>query len=98
MRTREFHRAQVALVSASTRKPMGRTIMAKRRPRLEVTKESESGRNQRFRDTKTGEEMSRAETVRKIKQGDYKDYHVRKIGGVLTPASNPNRSEKDNLG
>lgn len=71
--------------------------MAKR-PRLEVTKESDSGRNQRFRDTRTGEEMSRAETVRRIRSGEYDDYHVRKVNGLPTPVSNPNRSENDNLG
>jgi hypothetical protein len=66
--------------------------------RLMVTQESESGRNQRFRDTRTGEEMSRAEVVRRIEQGRYGQYHVRVINGVKTPASNPDDSEGNNLG
>jgi hypothetical protein len=66
--------------------------------RLKVTRESETGRNQRFRDTRTGEEMPRSEVVRRIEQGQYKNYHVRKINGVKTPASNPDSSEANNLG
>lgn len=69
-----------------------------RKPRVEVTRENESGRNQRFRDVKTGREMSRPEFVREIKQGHYSDYHVRKINGIETPASNPDNSDRNNLG
>lgn len=71
--------------------------MAKK-PRLEVTKESDSGRNERFRDNKTGEDLSRAQVVKEIRKGNYEDYHVRKVNGIATPVSNPNRSENDNLG
>lgn len=66
--------------------------------RLKVTQESETGRNQRFRDTRTSEEMSRSEVVRRIEQGEYKNYHIREINGIKTPASNPDGSEANNLG
>ena len=62
-----------------------------------VTSESDSGRNLQFFDKKTGEKMNRAEFVREIKQGNFDDYHVRVINGVPTPASNPDRSEANNL-
>lgn len=66
--------------------------------RVTVTKESDSGLNLKFQDKKTGDEMTRAAFVKKIEQGSYDDYHVRKVNGVKTPASNPNGSERDNLG
>ncbi len=71
--------------------------MAKKK-RLEVVNESDTGRNERFRDTRTGKEMSRPEVVRQIKQGVYPDHHVREINGVKTPVSNPDGNEKNNLG
>ncbi len=70
----------------------------KKTPRLEVVNQNETGRNTRFRDTQTGEEMSRSETVRRIERGNYPDYHVRDVNGVKTPASNPDNSGKNNLG
>lgn len=64
---------------------------------VEVTQESDSGRNQRFHDDRTGREMSRTEFVQRIRQGEYPDYHVRIINGIATPASNPDGSENNNL-
>jgi len=66
--------------------------------RISVTQESDSGRNQRFHDNYTGQNMSRQEFVRKIENGGYPNYHVRKINGVKTPVSNPDNSENNNLG
>jgi len=57
--------------------------------RITVTKESNSGRNQKFHDNYTGNDMSRARFVKKIEQGDYSNYHVRKVNGIKTPVSNP---------
>lgn len=71
--------------------------MAKR-PRVSVTRESESGRNERFRDNRTGEEMTRAGFVREIERGKYPDYHVRRVRDVKTPASDPDGSADNNLG
>ena len=65
---------------------------------VRVTRENESGRNQQFKDTKTGEQMSRAEFVRQIRSGDRPGYHIRDVNGVATPVSNPDRSEGNNLG
>ena len=67
------------------------------RPRVRVTSESESGRNQTFADTWTGEQMTRAQFVREIKAGNYPGYHVRVIHGVKTPVSNPDEKPENNL-
>ncbi|MBA3716298.1 MAG: hypothetical protein H0W76_28230 [Pyrinomonadaceae bacterium] len=66
--------------------------------RVTVTRESDSGRNQQFRDNRNGQQMTRPEFVRQIRQGNYSNYHVRNINGVPTPASNPDNSENNNLG
>lgn len=65
--------------------------------RVSVTRETDSGRNETFRDNRTGQEMSRTEFVRKIEKGDYPNHHVREINGVKTPASNPDTSQNNNL-
>lgn len=65
--------------------------------RVEVIGESKTGRNERFR-LVGGRGMSRTEFVRRIERGEFPDYHVRRLNGVKTPASNPNQSERDNLG
>lgn len=65
--------------------------------RVTVIKENDSGRNQRFHDNRTGQDMSRTEFVRQIEQGNYQNYHVRKINGVKTPVSNPDQSQNNNL-
>lgn len=65
--------------------------------RVKVTAESETGRNTRFRDTRTGADMTRAEFVRKIHGGKYDRYHVREINGLETPVSNPDKSTNNNL-
>ena len=69
-----------------------------KKPRVQVTRESDTGRNTRFRDNRTGREMSRPEFVRQIREGNYPDYHVRRIQGVPTPASNPDGKDSNNLG
>lgn len=67
------------------------------RRRVSVTKESQSGRNQKFHDNYTNQEMSRAEFVKEIQKGNYENYHVRTINGVKTPVSNPDLSTNNNL-
>lgn len=64
---------------------------------VKTTKESSSGRNLKFRDTASNKHMSRAQFVKEIEQGNYDDYHVRKINGIKTPVSNPDGSEGNNL-
>ena len=66
--------------------------------RIKVTEESDSGRNNRFHDNRTGENMTRTRFVKKINDGDYPEYHIRRINGINTPVSNPNNSENNNLG
>jgi hypothetical protein len=65
--------------------------------RITVTKESQTGRNKQFKDNKTGAEMSRAQLVKKIENGEYTDYHVRKINNIKTPVSNPDDTKNNNL-
>ena len=66
--------------------------------RIKVTGESDSGRNQRFRDNFTGADMTRAQFVREIERGNYSNYHVRVVNSVKTPVSNPDSSSRNNLG
>ncbi len=66
--------------------------------RVRVTKETDTGRNTRFYDPNQHRSMTRPEFVRAIENGQYKDYHVRVVGGVKTPASNPDKSGSNNLG
>ena len=47
---------------------------------------------QKFHDNYTGEDMTRKQFVKKIEQGYYPNYHIRKINGVETPV--PKRFEK----
>jgi hypothetical protein len=65
--------------------------------RITVTEESDTGRNLRFRDNRTGDEMTRSQFVRQIENGNYPRYHVREINGVPTPVSNPDKSTNNNL-
>ena len=67
------------------------------KPRLIVTRENNTGRNTHFQDTLTGENMTRAQTVKKIKIGEYDDFHIRKINGIDTPVSNPDSDNENNL-
>lgn len=69
-----------------------------KKPRVSVVKESSTGRNQKFVDNKTKEEMSRAAFVKKIDQGAYSDYYTRKQHGLKTPVSRPDGKEENNLG
>ncbi len=65
--------------------------------RVTVTQESDSGRNERFHDNRTGADMTRAQFVRQIESGSYSNYHVRDINGVKTPVSNPDSTTNNNL-
>lgn len=65
--------------------------------RVRTIEESESGRNLVFKDIKNGQEMTRPEFVKKIENGDYEDYYVRRMNGIKTPISKPDNSEANNL-
>lgn len=66
--------------------------------RVTVTRESDSGRNERFHDNFTESNMTRNQFVREIERGNYPNHHIREINGVKTPVSNPDKSEINNLG
>jgi hypothetical protein len=65
--------------------------------RIKVTSESESGRNERFHDNFTGQDMTRNQFVQQIQNGNYPNYHIREVNGVPTPVSNPDNSTNNNL-
>ena len=67
------------------------------RKRVTVTKESNTGRNQKLHDNYTGADMSRPDFVKQIESGNYSNYHVRNVNGVKTPVSNPDGKKKNNL-
>ncbi len=66
--------------------------------RVTVTQETDSGRNTRFHDNLTGENMTRTQFVNKINNGSYDDYYVRNVNGLPTPCSKPDGSKNNNLG
>jgi len=66
--------------------------------RVKVTKESNTGRNQNFRDNYTGKDMTMKQFVKEINDGNYSNYHVREINGIKTPVSNPDKTRNNNLG
>ena len=61
-----------------------------------VLKESETGENLLFLDTDKMLVFSREEFVAKIKNGEYGDYEIRRIGGKEVPSSK--RDGTNNLG
>lgn len=65
---------------------------------IKVTKESPTGRNEKFLDTKTGIEMTRAQFAKEIDSGNYQNYKTRIINGLKTPVSKPDGNKKNNLG
>lgn len=65
------------------------------RRRLEVIQESKTGLNQKFKDTKTGKELTRGQVADNIK--DYPDYHIMKTEGKRVIRSNPDRKTNNNL-
>ncbi|MCG3692181.1 hypothetical protein [Aliarcobacter butzleri] len=68
------------------------------RQRVSVTRESDTGRNERFHDNYKGTDMTRSQFVREINNGNYENYHVRNINGIPTPVSNPDSTRNNNLG
>ena len=65
--------------------------------RISVTTESNTGRNTNFHDNYTGKDMTRAQFVKEIKHGNYKNYSVRKQNGIDTPISKPDNTTNNNL-
>lgn len=67
------------------------------RKKVSVTKQTKSGRNTHFKDNYSGQTMNKQQFVSKIKSGEYDNYHIRKINGIETPVSNPDKSKNNNL-
>ena len=65
--------------------------------RITVTSEV-NGRNETFHDNFHGNDMTREQFVRQIREGNYPNYHIRNINGVDTPVSNPDKTRNNNLG
>ncbi|MCC7006575.1 MAG: hypothetical protein IT497_08010 [Ottowia sp.] len=63
-----------------------------------VIKESKTGRNELFFDTRSGRTLSREDFVAAILAGDYPGYRVSLIKGLPTPISKPDNSAANNLG
>ncbi|MGV2794518.1 DUF3892 domain-containing protein [Clostridium perfringens] len=66
-----------------------------KQPRLEVIQESKTGLNQKFKDNKTGEILTRGQVANRI--NEFPDYHIMRTDGRRVIRSNPDRSEKNNL-
>ncbi len=69
-----------------------------KKPQVIVIQESQTGRNEKFQDTSSGNTMNRREFVKQIENGKYDDYHIRNINGEKTPVSNPDKNSDNNLG
>ncbi len=69
---------------------------------VKVTKQSSTGLNTEFYDTKKNKTLSRGAFADAIEKGDYPDYHLKHMktdtGVKRIPASNPDKSENNNLG
>lgn len=65
--------------------------------RVTVTKQSDSGRNERFRDNFSKKEMTLKQFVNQIEKGNYPNHHIREIDGIKTPVSNPDKTKNNNL-
>lgn len=60
--------------------------------------QNSTGRNINYKDVSSGAKMTRSQFVSKIENNKYSDYHIRTINGIKTPCSNPDKSERNNLG
>jgi len=67
------------------------------RKKISVLKESETWRNELFKDNYTQEIMTREQFVKQIELWNYDNYHIRNINGIDTPVSNPDETELNNL-
>lgn len=69
--------------------------------KVKVTKETETGRNIEFQDTRNNHKMNLQEFVTKIESGKSaysNDYYTRMQNGKKTPVSKPDGKKSNNLG
>ena len=64
---------------------------------VRTIRETNTGRNVKFIDTKTKETMTCPQFVKKIESGKYPSYHIRDINDIKTPVSNPDKKTYNNL-
>lgn len=89
----------LSMQSCFMRVSIERMMRMANKPKVEVIRESNTGRNERFRDTRTSNEMTRNQFIKAIDRGDYgNDYYHRKINGIDTPVSKPDGNPRNNLG
>ncbi|MDY7224644.1 hypothetical protein [Halalkalibacterium halodurans] len=69
--------------------------MHKKKGRVEVIKENDTGLNKMFKDRQTGQVMTRGQFADAIEQGKYEDYHVMKQDGRRIPRSNRDTENLD---
>lgn len=67
------------------------------KPKFTVTKESDSGRNEKFHHNYTGKDLTRNQLVKEIEAGKHPDMHIRNINGLDTPVTNPDKTKNNNL-
>lgn len=67
------------------------------RKRVKVISKTKTGRNKLFHDNFNNINMTAKQFVKEIKNGNYKNYHIRKINGIETPVSNPDKLTNNNL-
>ena len=71
-------------------------------PKLKVVSESPTGLNKEFQYTPSGEVLTRGQVADRIEQGEIPGYHVmhKDVNGrtLRIPRSNPDSSNKNNLG
>lgn len=65
--------------------------------KITVTRETESGLNTHFNVPGRGE-ITRGQLAREVDAGKHPGYHTRTVGGRRIVASNPDGSERNNLG
>ncbi len=72
------------------------------RKNIRVTKESETGLNQKFFDPSKNKTMTRGQFANEIDKGNYSSYHNMKIEingkKMRIPRSNPDKKSNNNLG
>ena len=68
-----------------------------RRKNITVVGEKPTGLNTHFHVPGQGT-VTRGELANQVERGDHPDYHVRRVCGQRIVASNPDGSERNNLG
>ncbi|MDC7250425.1 MAG: hypothetical protein PQJ49_10965 [Sphaerochaetaceae bacterium] len=71
--------------------------MSNKKQRLKVIKQSSTGLNLTFIDTKTNKRLTRDKVVKQINAGGYPDYITYKFNNKDIVRSKPDKNKKNNL-